>query len=155
MKTKYNSVARRRMRGAAMVEFAFVSILLFTLIFGIIEVGFLIKDKNMITEAARESARALALGDLTTNAVNRGTTTTTLGLTSSNYSLVSYTPSGNTAPPTPPTGWTTITNGTTTNNSNSGDYVCAIVTYAHPLITGYIFGRGTYQLRSVVVERRQ
>ena len=45
-------------RGVAIVEFAIIAPLLFTLIFGIIEFGFYIYNLEMLTNAAREGARA-------------------------------------------------------------------------------------------------
>lgn len=48
--------------GAAAVEFALVSILLFTLLFGIIGFGFALFKKNSATHAAREGARLAAVG---------------------------------------------------------------------------------------------
>ncbi len=45
-------------KGAAMVEFAIVAPLLFVLIFGIIEFGIIMYNKEMITNASREGARA-------------------------------------------------------------------------------------------------
>jgi Flp pilus assembly protein TadG len=44
-------------RGAALVEFAIVLPLLFALVFGIIEFGFLFYNKAMLTNASREGAR--------------------------------------------------------------------------------------------------
>ena len=44
-------------RGAALVEFAIVLPLLLLLVFGIIEFGFLLYNKAMITNASREGAR--------------------------------------------------------------------------------------------------
>jgi len=45
-------------RGAAMVEFAFVGVLLVVLLFGIINMGVLLSFKQNLTQAASESARA-------------------------------------------------------------------------------------------------
>lgn len=45
-------------RGAAVVEFAIVLPVLLLLLFGIIEMGFALYDKAMITHASREGARA-------------------------------------------------------------------------------------------------
>ncbi|MCK4507347.1 MAG: pilus assembly protein [Desulfuromonadales bacterium] len=45
-------------RGATTVEFALVSILLLSIIFGIIELGVLTYDKHVLTNASREGARA-------------------------------------------------------------------------------------------------
>ena len=52
---------RTAKRGAALVEFALVSTLLFLLLFGIIEVGLLLGDQAQVGAAAREAARAAAL----------------------------------------------------------------------------------------------
>lgn len=51
----------RNKRGAALVEFAIVVILLVTLVFGIIEFGLLIKDYLTLNQAAREGTRSAAL----------------------------------------------------------------------------------------------
>ncbi len=44
--------------GGSLVEFAIISPLLFLLLFGIIEFGFLLFDKAVLTNASREGARA-------------------------------------------------------------------------------------------------
>ena len=48
-------------RGVAMVEFAFVMILLFTLIFGIIQFGYLFAFKSSMTQAVNDGARQAAV----------------------------------------------------------------------------------------------
>ncbi|MGQ9646622.1 MAG: TadE/TadG family type IV pilus assembly protein [Thermodesulfobacteriota bacterium] len=48
----------KRQTGASAVEFAIILPILLVLIFGIIEFGFAIYDKTMITNACREGARA-------------------------------------------------------------------------------------------------
>ena len=48
----------RRDDGAAMVEFAFVGVLLVVLLFGIINMGVLLSFKQNLTQSASESARA-------------------------------------------------------------------------------------------------
>ena len=55
MKTK---MTIKNQKGASAVEFAFIAPLLFVLLFGIVEFGFLLYDQVMITNAAREGARA-------------------------------------------------------------------------------------------------
>ena len=62
---------RRTDRGTAMVEFAFVGVLLVMLAFGIIVFGFLLSFKQDVTRAAAEGARAGAV------AVHTGTEPTT------------------------------------------------------------------------------
>jgi Flp pilus assembly protein TadG len=60
------STWRRRakgQRGAAAVEFAVVLPLLVTLLFGIIEMGFVMNRWITVTHAAREGVRRLAVGD--------------------------------------------------------------------------------------------
>jgi Flp pilus assembly protein TadG len=47
--------------GAALVEFALVSVLLFTLIFGIIHFGYVLSFKQDLTRSAAEGARAGAV----------------------------------------------------------------------------------------------
>jgi Flp pilus assembly protein TadG len=49
---------RKDQRGASVVEFAIILPLIVWLIFGILEIGFVLYDKTMITQASREGARA-------------------------------------------------------------------------------------------------
>jgi hypothetical protein len=55
-------VLRRRDRGAAAVEFALVLPVLLIIVFGIIDFGRMLNAKITLTEAAREGARAAAVG---------------------------------------------------------------------------------------------
>ena len=48
-------------QGAALVEFAFVSVLLFSIVFGIIHYGLILSFKQDVTRAAAEGARAGAV----------------------------------------------------------------------------------------------
>ena len=48
----------KNQKGAAVVEFAIIGVLLFWLLFGIIEFSICLYDKQMITNASREGARA-------------------------------------------------------------------------------------------------
>ena len=48
----------KNQKGTEVVEFAIVSLLLFLLLFGIIDFGILLYDKAVITNASREGARA-------------------------------------------------------------------------------------------------
>lgn len=68
MKRLRQRTARRRGDdGAAAVEFALISIPLLVLVLGIIQFGFIFYSQIMLSQAAREGARALSL--------NLGTTT--------------------------------------------------------------------------------
>ena len=55
--------SRDRERGAAAVEFALVSMLLITLLFGILQYGWYFFSAQAATSGAREAARRLAVGD--------------------------------------------------------------------------------------------
>jgi hypothetical protein len=52
----------RDQRGATVVEFAFASVILLMLLFGIISYGYLLSFKQALTQAAAEGARAGAVG---------------------------------------------------------------------------------------------
>ncbi|HLT00965.1 MAG TPA: TadE/TadG family type IV pilus assembly protein, partial [Geminicoccaceae bacterium] len=57
-------IGRRRMKGVAAVEFALVVPFLLVVLFGIIDFGFMLYDKAVLTNAAREGARAgIVLGE--------------------------------------------------------------------------------------------
>jgi len=58
-----HSTPRRRHdeRGTAVVEFAIASVLLLTLLFGIISYGYVLSFKQSLTQAAAEGARAAAV----------------------------------------------------------------------------------------------
>lgn len=54
--------ARKQRTATTIVEFAFVSILLFMLLFGVVEYGRFIMDLQLLNNAAREGARAAVVG---------------------------------------------------------------------------------------------
>jgi Flp pilus assembly protein TadG len=58
-------------RGAALVELALASTLLLTLLFGIIECGYVLSFKQGLTQAAAEGARQAAVGGDYAGAVGR------------------------------------------------------------------------------------
>lgn len=62
--------------GAAIVEFALVSVLLFSLVFGIISFGVLLSFRQDLTRAAAEGARAGAVAVPATDALSRARTAT-------------------------------------------------------------------------------
>jgi Flp pilus assembly protein TadG len=65
--------ARRFQHGQAVVEFAFILPLLLLLILGITELGRMIMRTNLLTQAAREGARAAAVGADSSSCVTRVT----------------------------------------------------------------------------------
>lgn len=50
--------ASKSSRGQVIIEFAFIVVLLFILILGIVEFGIILYDKSILTDACREGARA-------------------------------------------------------------------------------------------------
>jgi hypothetical protein len=71
MGSRRGRIGRARARGdqgAALVEFAFVSVLLLSIVFGIIHYGLILSFKQDVTRAAAEGARAAAVAFPATDA---------------------------------------------------------------------------------------
>ena len=140
---------RQLQRGAALVEFALISSLLFLLLFGIIEVGLILGDQTQVGQAAREAARSAAVGSTVETAdaaaVSAGTG---LSLTPAGISLEKSADGGIT--------WAAL--GDTAagaNNAAAGSLIRAPVSYNHPLVTTLIFSGGTRLLTSKMVMQRE
>jgi len=137
-----------RQRGAALVEFALVASLLCLLLFGIIEMGLIFQDQALVSEAAREAARSAAVGNTTltaqTVAVNSGAG---LGITMGNVFLEQSADGGQT--------WVVLGDTGTANNAATGALIRATVTYAHPLVTGFVFSGSSKTLTAKMVMRRE
>jgi Flp pilus assembly protein TadG len=91
---------RQRFHGQAMVEFAIVSIVFFSLVFGIIEGGRLLFTYHEVNHAAREGARyAVAHGSKNGNAtlgdIEQHIAETTVGLSQSALTVDMSAPNGN------------------------------------------------------------
>lgn len=147
----------RNNRGAALVEFAIVVLLLLTLVFGIIEFGLAIKDYLTISHAAREGARLASLGGPTGNITTR-IDNSAIALDTGSLSITLQTRTGDSG------SWTALGNvsdGTNTYNSaNAGDQIQVIVSYPHELTTGSLFAPilgedGVIDLSSSIVTRRE
>ena len=139
---------RGRRRGAALVEFALVSGLLCLLLFGIIEVGLLFGDQALVGAAAREAARSAAVGDQAATAqahgVNGGAG---LSLSAANIVLEKSTDG---------VVWIALGSAGAKNDAVSNvSLVRATVTYAHPLVTTYLFTGSTKTLTAKLVMRRE
>ena len=140
---------RTAQRGAALVEFALISALLFLILFGIIEVGLLLGDQAQVGAAARAAARSASVGSTIENAeasgVNAGSgihlTTASVFLEKSLDNGTTWTPLGDTA--------------LGTNDAVSGNLVRATVTYNHPLVTTLIFSGTTKLLTAKLVMQRE
>ncbi|UVM40198.1 pilus assembly protein [Pseudomonas sp. B21-017] len=62
---------RKRMRGTYAVEFAIIGVLMFTLLFGVLEIGRLYFTVNALDEAARRGARLAAVCNISDPVVLR------------------------------------------------------------------------------------
>lgn len=143
---KYHS-RKKQCRGSALVEFALVAGLLCLLLFGIIEMGLIFQDQALLGASAREAARSVAVGhtisEASGTAVSAGAG---LAITPGNVALEKSVDGQS---------WAALGDAPPNNNAAVGDLVRATVTYAHPLITGYVFS-GTYKtLTAKMVMRRE
>jgi len=138
----------RQQRGAALVEFALISVLLFLLLFGIIEVGLLLGDQAQVGAAAREAVRSASVGNTTgtaeTGGVNAGTG---LHLTTASVSLEKSLDNGAT--------WVPLGDAGSTNDAVAGNLIRATVSYNHPLVTTLIFSGSTRLLTAKLVMQRE
>jgi Flp pilus assembly protein TadG len=140
---------RKLQRGAALVEFALISSLLFLLLFGIIEVGLILGDQSEVGQAAREAARSAAVGSTVetaeTSAVIAGAG---LHLTAASVYLETSADGGTT--------WAALGDTAAgTNNAVTGNLVRATVSFNHPLVTTLIFSGSTKLLTSKMVMQRE
>jgi len=153
---------RKRTPGVASVEMALVTPILIVLLFGTIELGLIFRDMMMLNQAAREGARAGAIGASTTDIGNRliaaAPSLKTANLT---YTLQYRTYSSGTW-----SGWTTLSNvtvsGTTSNSAPNGAQVRVLANYAHQLVPGGLFDyiadnhtNHTMTLRAGLIMRRE
>ena len=128
---------RRNRRGAAAVEFAVVSPVLFLLIFGMIEYGRMVMVQQVITNAAREGARKGVLD---------GTTNSDVTTVVSNY-LTSASISGATTTVTP----------TNPSNATYGGTVTVTVSVPYSKVSWlpHNFWLGSKTLTATSVMRRE
>lgn len=87
-----NSI-RKRQQGVAAVEFALVAVILFTLLFGIMEMGRVLFMMNTTTEATRLGARIAVVCDPNASAIKDRMTDIAGFLSSANIN-VNYNPGG-------------------------------------------------------------
>lgn len=124
---------RSNKRGAALVEFAIVALLLFTLVFGIIDFGLLLKSHLALSQVAREGARSAGLGyedyDVRAKCVDWA----------NKLGLQNFDPSKVQIERTEP---------------DPGGQVTVIIEYEHSMVTG-LFGNQPRTLRTTMVMRRE
>ncbi|HEY3269495.1 MAG TPA: TadE/TadG family type IV pilus assembly protein [Armatimonadota bacterium] len=133
-------------RGAVLVEFAIVAMLLIFLVFGILEFGMLIKDDLAIQHAALEGARTAALGEPTSAIVARVIASVpTTPLTSSDVTLEKQASGAGS--------WGALGNNGTQNDAAPGDYIRVTVRINHRWMTG-LFSPSTSPIRAELSTRR-
>lgn len=141
-------------RGAALVEFAIVSVLLITLVFGIIEFGMLMKDYLTVNQAAREGARAAALG-ATTTVIKDHIVTAAPTITVIRNNIVLKTG----APNTNPSGWAALGDANGSNNAVHGNLISVDIPYTHSLVTGGllspVFGGNSIIIHGTMIMGRE
>jgi Flp pilus assembly protein TadG len=124
-------------KGSTTVEFALVLPVLMVLLFGIVEFGLIFKDVLAINQAAREGARAAAVGSTTTTVSNR-VTSSAATLTTANLTITSSYRTYNNGVWS---AWTSLANSGEVNAAPSGAQVRVAVSYPHNLVTGGLFSR--------------
>ena len=140
-------------RGAALVEFAIVALLLFTLTFGIIEFGLLIRDYLAINHAAREGSRSAAVGspvEVVLDRVQKSAPTLSVSLADIDLTTGS--------PATSPDSWASLGNSAdgTKNDAVSGNLILVQVSYEHQMVTGGLFNDGApISLLGKMIMRRE
>jgi Flp pilus assembly protein TadG len=142
------------------VELAMVAPLLIFLLFGIIEFGLMVKDLVGVNQAAREGARAAAVGATPTslNARVAGSAPTIdaeqLSMT---YEYRAFDEDSSTWG-----SWQTLTVVDGENSAQPGDQIRVSVSYPHQLVTGGLFSgladdpeNGTVTLSTAIVMQRE
>jgi len=156
----YSKVRTIQRRGATTVEFAMVAPLLIFLLFGIIEFGLMVKDLVGVNQAAREGARAAAVGatPTTLNARIAGAAPTVDGSQLSlAYDFRSFDENSGSW-----SSWQTLAADGATNNAEPGDQIRITIDYPHQLVTGGLFAgladdpdSGTVNLNTAIVMQRE
>jgi Flp pilus assembly protein TadG len=124
-----------RQEGTTTVEFALVAPVLLVLLFGIMEFGLVYKDALAISQAAREGARAGAVGN-TIETISARVIASAPGLTAANITVTSqYRTYANSTW----SSWATLTDSGGNNAAPSGAQVEVTVSYPHTLVTGGLF----------------
>ena len=149
-----NRLVRQR-KGVALVEFALVVMLLFTLFLGIIEFGVIIFRQFTLTQVAREGSRHASLGRSVEQIEER--IQNTAGALNANDIVISLTYStddGQTYP-------NTLGNNGPDNDALPGNLIKVHLDYPHHLVTGAFFAplfsaqNNTITLNTDVIMRRE
>lgn len=142
----------RQIAGSALVEFAVVSTMVFTVLFGLIEMGMLFKDVTILNQAVLQGARAAGIGQtptqirslVTQSAPTLDTSQLAVQLSAPGYGF--STDGGAT--------YTTLGVAGANNNAPSGSLIKIQAIYQHKWLTSFIF-RGTKQMSAAAAVRRE
>jgi Flp pilus assembly protein TadG len=134
-------------KGAALVEFAIVVMLLLVLVFGMIEYGLLISERLAMQQAAREGARSAAIGD-TTSSVTTRVISSAPGITIVSGDITIQ------KQPAASGSWVALGNAGSQNDASFGDYVKVTVTKNHTWVTG-LFSSSPTSISASMVARRE
>jgi Flp pilus assembly protein TadG len=143
--------------GGVLVEMALVIPVLITMMFGMLEFGFIFSDQTMLTHASREATRVASLGGTNEQigaavASARGPLRTSkLATPLLRYRVWNGSTWGD---------WQTLTSTSAGNCAQSGDQVSVRLQYTHDLMTGpwlvpLFSGHRSVTLTSQIVMRRE
>lgn len=127
-----------RRRGAATVELAIVIPLILFLLFSIVEMGLLVKDRAELGQAAREAVRMAAVGatpSRMTDAVNASLATLPQAEVTREYDYRSWDEDAAAWG-----AWTTLGTDGTENNAGQGDQIRVRLNYGHRILVPGIMG---------------
>ena len=156
---KLHQKLHRRSRGGLSVEMAIVAPVLITLLFGMIEMGLMMKDAMVVNSACREAARSAALGATTTQITAAARSAApTLALPALTLTQQYRTASGDVWGP-----WTALTDDAalTANAAPTCSQVRIAAAYQHHLVTGSLFaslatpGTSIIKLQGCVIMLRE
>jgi len=124
--------------GSVTVELALVIPLLIFLLFGILEFGFLVKDRAELAAAAREAARQAAIGALPSR-INAEVDANTSTINDAEVTRVFRFRNWDDASGTWGA-WQALAADGSENNAGQGDQVQISLTYGHPLLVPGLMG---------------
>jgi Flp pilus assembly protein TadG len=129
----------RAEKGSSIVEFAMASVILFTLIFGVMAIGLALYSYNVVSEAAREATRyAIVRGSACNSFTNCNIDQTGLQTYVQGIGFPGITPSSLTVAASATSATGTICTPTLKPCNKPGNPVKVTVTYTFPLVIPFV-----------------
>jgi Flp pilus assembly protein TadG len=129
----------RAEKGSSIVEFAMASVILFTLIFGVMAIGLALYSYNVVSEAAREATRyAIVRGSACNSFTNCNIDQTGLQTYVQGIGFPGITPSSLTVAASAKSATGTICTPTLKPCNKPGNPVKVTVTYTFPLVIPFV-----------------